>query len=208
MVLQRPTLICFIFSNGQAPFEQQKKTPAIAFEKRYDVIYGNCVTAYLERTGLIKTEHWCLNPKTILKFDKCLYCRDTSKNWMELAESVLCCIYFCFLHKDSLHPRGKKQNTFPQLPVFSPLRVWMLSRVPLFVTPWTIAYQTPLSMDFSRQDYWSGLPSPSPGDLHNPGIELASLAFPALAGKFFTMVPLGKPHIEISQNQKRAMAWI
>ena len=207
-MLKRPTLICFIFLNGQAPFEQQKKPPATAFEKRYDVIYGNYVTAYLERTGLIKTEHWCLNPKTILKFDKCLYCWDTSKNWMELAESVLCCIYFCFLHKDSLHPRGKKQNMFPQLPVFSPLHVCMLSRVRLFVTPWTIAYQTPLSMDFSRQDYWSGLPFPSPGDLHNPGIELESLAFPALAGKFFTMVPLGKPHIEISQSQKRAMAWI
>ena len=46
-----------------------------------------------------------------------------------------------------------------------------LSRVRLFVTPWTVAYQAPLSMGFSRQDYWSGLPFPSPGDLPDPGTE-------------------------------------
>ena len=46
-----------------------------------------------------------------------------------------------------------------------------LSHVLLFVTPWTVAYQAPRSMGFSRQEYWSGLPSPSPGDLPNPGIK-------------------------------------
>ena len=46
-----------------------------------------------------------------------------------------------------------------------------LSRVRLFGTPWTVAYQAPQSMEFSRQEYWSGLPFPPPGDLHNPGIE-------------------------------------
>ena len=45
------------------------------------------------------------------------------------------------------------------------------SRVRLFATPWTVAHQVPLSMGFSRQEYWSGLPFPSPGDLPNPGIE-------------------------------------
>ena len=49
-----------------------------------------------------------------------------------------------------------------------------LSRVQIFVTPWTITYQAPLTMGFSRQEYWSGLPFPSPGDLPNPGIELRS----------------------------------
>ena len=52
-----------------------------------------------------------------------------------------------------------------------------------FVTPWTVAHQAPLSMGFPRQEYWSGLPFPFPGDLPNPRIELAS---PALAGKFFS----------------------
>ena len=48
---------------------------------------------------------------------------------------------------------------------------WAFSRVQLCVTPWTVAHQAPLSMGFSRQEYWSGLPFPSPGDLPNPGME-------------------------------------
>ena len=61
-----------------------------------------------------------------------------------------------------------------------------LSCVRLFVTPWTVAPQAPLSMGFSRQEYWSGLPLPSPGGLPDPGIEPRSLVSPALAGGFFT----------------------
>ena len=58
--------------------------------------------------------------------------------------------------------------------------------VQLCATPWTIAHQAPLSMGFSRQEYWSGLPCPPPGDLSDPGIEPASLVSPALAGRLFT----------------------
>ena len=65
----------------------------------------------------------------------------------------------------------------------------LLSRVRLFVTPWTVAYQAPLSRGFSRQEYWSGLPFPSPGDLPNPGIEPRS---PALEADALTSEPLGK----------------
>ena len=53
------------------------------------------------------------------------------------------------------------------------------------VTPWTVAHQAPLSMGFSRQEYWSGLPFPPPGDLPNPGIEPRPPASPALAHGFF-----------------------
>ena len=60
------------------------------------------------------------------------------------------------------------------------------SRVLLFPTPWTIARQAPQSMGFLRQEYWSGLPCPPPGDLPNPGIKPESLMSPALAGKFLT----------------------
>ena len=60
------------------------------------------------------------------------------------------------------------------------------SHVLLFATPWTVAYQTPLSVGFPRQEYWSGSSFPTPGDLSDPGIEPASLASPALAGGFFT----------------------
>ena len=54
------------------------------------------------------------------------------------------------------------------------VKVRSLSHVYLFVTPWTVAYEAPLSMGFSRQAFWSGLPFPSPGDLPNPGIEPGS----------------------------------
>ena len=60
-------------------------------------------------------------------------------------------------------------------------------------TPGTAAHQAPLSMGFSRQEYWSGLPRPPPGDLAHPGAEPTSLVFPDLPGGFFTTVPPGKP---------------
>ena len=61
-----------------------------------------------------------------------------------------------------------------------------LSRVRLFAVPWTVAHQVPLSMELSRQEYWSGLPFSSPEDLPDPGITPSSLTSPALAGGFFT----------------------
>ena len=67
--------------------------------------------------------------------------------------------------------------------------VHFLSGVRLFATPWTAAQQAPLSMEFSRQEYWSGSPFPSPGDLPDPQMEPGS---PALAGGFFTTAKPGK----------------
>ena len=66
------------------------------------------------------------------------------------------------------------------------LRLSRFSRVRLFATSRTIARQAPLSMGFSRQAYWSGLPCPPPGDLPDPGARPASLVSPALTGGFFT----------------------
>ena len=60
-----------------------------------------------------------------------------------------------------------------------------------FPTLWTVAHQAPLSMGFPRQEYWNVLPFPSPGDLPDPGIKPES---PALAGRFFTSEPSGKPY--------------
>ena len=80
----------------------------------------------------------------------------------------------------------------------------LVSHVQLFATPWTVAHQAPLSMEFSRQEYWSGLPFLSPGDLPNPGIELGSPAFqadslppnhqgrPSMAGNFEGIVAFGR----------------
>ena len=69
------------------------------------------------------------------------------------------------------------------------VKVKPLSRVQRFATPWIAAYQAPLSMGFSRQEYWSGLPFPSPGDLPDPGIEPRS---PALEADALTSEPPGK----------------
>ena len=62
----------------------------------------------------------------------------------------------------------------------------LLSPVRLLVTPWTVAHQAPLSLGFSRQKYWGGLPFPPPGDLPDSGIQPASPVSPALEGEFFT----------------------
>ena len=71
--------------------------------------------------------------------------------------------------------------------------LWLVvSHVQLFGTAWTIAYKSPLSMGFSRQEYWSGLPFPSPGDLLDPGIEPASPVSPALKVNSLFSVPWGE----------------
>ena len=80
-----------------------------------------------------------------------------------------------------LAPPGK-----PMLCLLLLLLLSHFSHVQLFVTLWTTAPQAPLSIGFFRQEYWSGLLFPTPGDLPNPGMELASLTSPALAGEFFT----------------------
>ena len=68
----------------------------------------------------------------------------------------------------------------------------------IVVIPWAVAHQVPLSMGFPRQEYWSGLPFPPPGDLPNPGIESTSLT---LAGRFFTIEQPGKPRCEVRRGE-------
>ena len=72
----------------------------------------------------------------------------------------------------------------------------------LFVTPWTIVHQAPLSMGFSRQEYWSGLPFP-PGDLPSPGTEPMSPVSPALQVDSLPLEPLGKPLLSAWLEVKR-----
>ena len=68
-----------------------------------------------------------------------------------------------------------------------------VSRVHVFVTPWTVTHQAPLSMGFSKQEYWSGLPFPSPGNLPDSGVKPTSLRSPALASGSSPLAPPGKP---------------
>ena len=76
-------------------------------------------------------------------------------------------------------------------------RVKSLSCVRLFATPWTVVHQAPPSMEFSRQEYWSGLPFPSPGDLPDPGIEPGS---PALQADALPSEPPGNPSPRVCLN--------
>ena len=124
-------------------------------------------------------------------------------------------------HDDSFSPslRSMVLNSVPNNGIVTHhwsrhyLCVQSLGCVWLFATPWTVARQAPLSMGFSRQEYWSGLPCPSPGDLPDPGMEPRSLASPALAGKFFTARATWEPwwchnpvpHSEMSQFQRVKM---
>ena len=87
-----------------------------------------------------------------------------------------------------------QKDSLPSEPQKVKVKVKSLSHVGLFVTPWTVAYQVPPSMEFSRQEYWNGLPFPLPEDHPNPGIEPRS---PALQADTLLSEPsitrMGKP---------------
>ena len=94
------------------------------------------------------------------------------KTSASIAQSIIVCVCVCARARAHAYMHVYALSCF--------------SRVQLFMTLWTAAHQTPLSMGFSRQEYWSGLPHPPPGDLPDPGTEPASLKSPALPGRFFT----------------------
>ena len=98
-----------------------------------------------------------------------------------------------------LTPLGRK-CCYQLLTSVGTKKVKSLSHVRLFATPWTVAHQAPTSMEFSRQEYWSGLPFPSPGDLANPGIKPGS---PTLRANTLPSEPPGKPTIH-----KDKLKWI
>ena len=74
---------------------------------------------------------------------------------------------------------------------------------PTLCSPWTVGYQAPMSTEFSKQVYWSGLPFPPQGNLPNPGIEAASFVSPALEGRFFTTCAIWKAHVvqKVTHNE-------
>ena len=78
------------------------------------------------------------------------------------------------------------------------VKVKSFSRIRLFATPWSVAHQAPPSMEFSKQEYWSGLPFPSPEDLPDPGIEPMSLT---LLGGFCTAEPPGNFIIKVKEKK-------
>ena len=103
--------------------------------------------------------------------------------------------YLKNVHSDDIQSTGLPMERCQLMTCVSPhwwregtknLHARVFSCVWFFTTPWTVACHVPLTMGYSRQDYWNGLPSPPPGDLPDSGIKPASLMSPALAGGFFT----------------------
>ena len=86
-----------------------------------------------------------------------------------------------------------------------PCLLSFFSHVQLLKTPWTVARQAPLSMGFSRQEYWSGLPVPSPGDLSDPGIKPRS---PTLQADSLPPEPPGKPHLRLCNCRTLCSLWV
>ena len=128
----------------------------------------------------------------------------TSSSWWLMKVSMLCIIshdlfiiklevsikdFFFFSLGEVICQSYPNQNWWPSFCLILMCCAQTLGHVWLCATPWTGARLAPLSMEFSRQEYWSGLPFPSPGDLPDSRIKFAS---PALAGRFFTAKPLGE----------------
>ena len=118
------------------------------------------------------------------------------------------CVSFCCMTKWTSSMYSYIPSVLGPLPPpqFHPSRSWKgllvvksLSHVQLFAPPRTVARQAPMTIVFSKQEYWNGLPFPSPGDLPDPGIEPVS---PALAGWFFTTEPPGKPKHSLWESAK------
>ena len=112
---------------------------------------------------------------------------------------VCVCVYFArSVVSDSLQPHRlynppvSSVHRILQVRILERKKGKLLSLVWLFATPWTVAHHAPQSKGFSRQEYWSGLAFPSPGDLPDPGIKPVSLASPAMSGGFFSTVPPAK----------------
>ena len=93
------------------------------------------------------------------------------------------------------------------LPVHSKRHCCLVAKLclALFVAPWTVAHQAPLSMEISRQEYWSGLSFPLPGDLPNPGTEFTS---PELAGEFFTTELSRKPIVIMAYINAKLISYM
>ena len=108
--------------------------------------------------------------------------------WLSSSSSMIHYINWLPNSEPSLHPWYKLH--FVTVHTSFCMIAQLLSHVWLFMSPWTVAHQVPLSTGFSRQEHWSGLPFPSPGDFPDSGIKPAS---PALAGGFFTTEPPWKP---------------
>ena len=144
----------------------------------------------------------------VIELECCQYAGKSELRWTQLDQVDIWNINsLCFRFLEEIKEKGKIVIGAGGVSCFKVIS-WNLlhvcklshfSRAQLFVTPWTVAHQSPLSMGFSRQEYQSGLPYSPPGDLPDPGIESISPVSPALEGRFFTTEP---PNFQISLRVK------
>ena len=139
------------------------------------------------------TDHWGRLPYLSLLFFGILHSNGISFIfslpftflWTSLVAQMVKCM--STMRETWVQALGQEDLLEKEMTTHSSILAWKI--------PWTRACQTPLCVGFPRQEYWSGLPFPSPGDLPDPGLEPVS---PALSGRFFTIEPPGKPFIVIS----------
>ena len=133
----------------------------------------DCVITHLHLTAIILLHIWILVSKFLIVDDT------LQIKYQHDGILLLCCT--CTI--------------FTIMSTYVRVCVHTFSHLQLFATPGTRAHQAPLAKEFSRQEQQSRLPYPSPGDVPNPGIKPVSSVSPALAGRFFTTEPPGKPHV-------------
>ena len=139
---------------------------------------SSCLSVSSPRSGNLQMYHFAgktPEPQVPLSFARAINPVDQAHSHQRLANKTPR-LYLC----------RRKGRLFSGMCLWEWVCAYVLSRARLFTTPWAVACQAPLSMEFSRQEYCSGLPFPTPGDLPIPGIELASPGASALAGRFFT----------------------
>ena len=150
-----------------------------------------CISPSSQHSGLISSGIYWFDLLAVQGTLKSLLQHHNSKASVVQSAFFLVQPSHLYLTRGCLYPVGKPHTflpnrrgclLFPSGPR-NALSAHSLSHARLFVTSWTVAHQTPLSMEFSRQEYWSGVPRPPPGDFPDPGIKPAS---PAFAGGFFT----------------------
>ena len=146
----------------------------------FDPLHPSCqpFTPYLWQSPICSLYLWPLLFMSILFLFVCLFsyspCIDDIIRCLSFSAWLISLITMLTVSIDVV--TNSKISSFFHVWIISTMKVKSLSRVQVFVTPWTVAYHTSPSMGFSRQEYWSGFPFPSPEDLSDPGIEPTSLA--------------------------------
>ena len=170
-----------------------KKEPVEALKFHFHRLKSFIRTLSLEMVSLPKVGH-SISALNVESYDESHRLAHYVSNPQWNNKSLYHTVWVLSPRSSVIRHKIKKKKFFFPFPLLGSKTVCVCVQSLSCVWPFVAsAYQAPLSMEFSRQEYWVGLPFPPPGDLSNPGIKPASLASPVLAGKFFTTELPGKP---------------